>query len=173
LWRHHSGTHRQDNADLSQDVFVRLFADGGKVLLSWDPAAGLSLAGFVRLVAQREVSSALRSRRRTPLAHDARDPVLLDEQVAPTTCSLDTRVHSRERLEQVVRHLSGHVSPRGMDIFRRLFVNRDSPQQVSSELRLTLVSVYQWRTRLARAVRQSVGSLAGLTTGTAPTPERT
>ena len=44
---------RQEVEDLSQDVFLALFARDGRVLRSWQPELGLSLANFVELVAQR------------------------------------------------------------------------------------------------------------------------
>jgi DNA-directed RNA polymerase specialized sigma24 family protein len=165
LLRHHAGTDRQEVADLRQDVFVRLFAKDGKVLRTWDPAAGLSLPGFVSLVARHEVASARRSRRRAPPPHDLSDPASLDEHAAPASRSLDSCVDSRERLEQMVQRLSEQVSPRGVDMFRRLFIDRDSPQQISKDTHLTLGSVYQWRTRLARVVRASMG-------GATAVPER-
>src|SRR5262245_62231248 len=52
--------------DLTQEVFVRLFASERRALRAWDPARGLSLASFVGLIAEREASSALYSQRRMP-----------------------------------------------------------------------------------------------------------
>jgi len=42
---------RQEVEDLTQEAFLMLFADDGKVLRSWNPQQGLSLPSFVGLVA--------------------------------------------------------------------------------------------------------------------------
>ena len=57
---------RQEVEDLSQEVFLALFARGGRVLRAWEPERGLSLENFVGLVAERQVLSFLRSSRRNP-----------------------------------------------------------------------------------------------------------
>src|SRR5262249_2994729 len=62
LWRHQrrTGARRdpgQETDDLVQEVFAALFAGGAKTLRAWDPSRGLSLANFVGLVAEHEVSA--------------------------------------------------------------------------------------------------------------------
>src|SRR5687768_1618744 len=61
---------RQEVEDLTQEVFVALFADDARALRLWDPARGASLANFVGLLAEREVASILRSGRRSPWTED-------------------------------------------------------------------------------------------------------
>src|SRR5262245_39126253 len=61
---------RQEVEDLTQEVFLVLFADGGKVLRSWEPERGLTLPNFVGLVAERQTASILRSGKRNPWRED-------------------------------------------------------------------------------------------------------
>src|SRR5262245_51304251 len=61
---------RQEVEDLTQEVFVALFADGGRTLREWSPSRGLSLLNFAGLVAEREVASIMRSGRRSPWTED-------------------------------------------------------------------------------------------------------
>ncbi len=57
---------RQEVKDLTQHVLMILFAEEGRALLRWDPDGGASFANFVGLIAEREIASILRSRRRSP-----------------------------------------------------------------------------------------------------------
>src|SRR6185503_6782407 len=57
---------RQDVEDLTQDVFLKLFANDGRVLRSWRQERGLSLENFIGLVAEFHTISYLRSGRRNP-----------------------------------------------------------------------------------------------------------
>src|SRR5262249_40316279 len=61
---------RQDVEDLVQQILLMLFSDGGKALRAWDPGRGMSFAGFIGLLAEREIYSILRSRRRSPWTED-------------------------------------------------------------------------------------------------------
>jgi RNA polymerase sigma-70 factor (ECF subfamily) len=69
---------RSEVADLTQEVFERLFAEDGRLLRDWEPERGASLAGFVKIVAERHALSVLRSRRRSPFAEEAREVEALD-----------------------------------------------------------------------------------------------
>src|SRR5579883_2724873 len=57
---------RQEIEDFVQEVFVALFADGGRPLRAWDPTRGLSLLNFVGLISEHQVDAILRSGRRSP-----------------------------------------------------------------------------------------------------------
>ncbi|WP_437774464.1 hypothetical protein [Sorangium sp. So ce1097] len=64
-------------------MFLSFFADGGRTLRQWDAARGLSLPGFVGLVAKREVASTLRSRRRNPWTDAPTEDDPLDQAAGP------------------------------------------------------------------------------------------
>src|ERR1700742_4584307 len=69
---------RQEVEDLTQEVWVALFAREARVLRSWDAERGLSLPNFVGLVAERQVISFLRSGRRNPWKEE---PSFTDEEL--------------------------------------------------------------------------------------------
>ena len=50
---------RQEVEDLSQEVFLQLFAEGGRVLATWQPERGLTLLNFVGLVDPSKPPAAL------------------------------------------------------------------------------------------------------------------
>ncbi|MEM8934270.1 MAG: hypothetical protein AAGE94_23965, partial [Acidobacteriota bacterium] len=61
---------RQEIEDLTQDIFLTLFADGARVLGDWQPDRGLSLANFVGMVAERQTLTILRIDKRSPWKED-------------------------------------------------------------------------------------------------------
>src|SRR6185295_17821542 len=111
---------RQEVEDLTQDIFLILFADDGKVLRGWDPARGLSLANFVGLVAERQTVSILRSGRRSPWRDD---PTLSDEmERIASPVETEKTAASREVLGQLFDRLTEELSPLGRRLFDLLLV---------------------------------------------------
>jgi RNA polymerase sigma-70 factor (ECF subfamily) len=77
----HAGRHglvRRDVDDLTQSVWLVLWADGGHILRRWDPARGLALRAFVALLSRRMTISVLRSPRRSPYTEGPTDPETMD-----------------------------------------------------------------------------------------------
>jgi hypothetical protein len=65
---HGRSVQRSEVLDLTQQILLLLFERDSRVLRSWDPERGLSLASFVGLVAEREAKAILRSGRRSAWA---------------------------------------------------------------------------------------------------------
>lgn len=150
---------RQEVEDLSQEVFVALFAREAKVLRSWDPARGMSLRNFVGLVAEREVASILQSGRRSPWKED---PTLSDELDRRAGASADhaARVESKEIFLVVLERVRARLSPKGMDLFERLLVRQEDVKAVCEATGMSADAVYAWRSRLGKLVREIAGEIA-------------
>lgn len=149
---------RQEVADMTQDVFAALFAHGGRALRAWDPARGLSLANFVGLVATREVASILRNGRRDPW----RDvPGELDEleSAAETTPDAEPQLDSRRALERLLDRMREALSPRGLELFQRLYVDEEPIEEVAAQMQMTREAIYAWRNRVGKLLRQLAGEL--------------
>lgn len=142
---------QQEVEDMTQEVFIALFADGGRTLRAWDADRGLTLAGFVGLVAQRQVVSIMRSGRRSPWTQDPLEPGVL-ESVHGSAASHQPRVESREELRLLASQLKATLSPKGFDLFMRLFVANQSLDEVRAETGLSDAAVYAWRSRLRKVV---------------------
>jgi len=144
---------QQEVEDLTQQIFEVLFADGARVLRGWDPERGLSLPNFVGLVAEREVSSILRSGRRSPWTDD---PTLDEDLVEAggSTAPHDAQVASQEILEELLDALRARLSPLGLALFERLMVQEASVEEVCAELKMSADAVYAWRSRLGKLVRE-------------------
>jgi RNA polymerase sigma-70 factor (ECF subfamily) len=144
---------RQEVADIAQEVFLHLFENGGAVLRAWDPTRGLSLANFVGLVAERDAISILRSGRRSPWTEDPTDFADAGEAFADAAPSMQRVVQSRDMLMTIVDRLREELSPRGFEIFVRLYVDEASVEEVCAGFAMQPDAVYAWRSRLAKRVR--------------------
>jgi DNA-directed RNA polymerase specialized sigma24 family protein len=144
---------RQEIADIAQEVFLHLFENGSAVLRAWDPARGLSLANFVGLVAERDAISILRSGRRSPWTEDPTDFADAGDAFADAAPSMQRIVQSRDMLLAIVDRLREELSPRGFELFVRLYVDEASVEEICAAYAMQPDAVYAWRSRLAKRVR--------------------
>ncbi|WP_437849791.1 RNA polymerase sigma factor [Sorangium sp. So ce363] len=150
---------RQEVEDLTQSVFLSLFADGGRTLRQWDAGRGLPLTSFVGLVAEREACSILRSRRRNPWTEQPTEDDAL-ERADGASVSPEPAAISRELLAAIARKLRDRLSERGMELFYLLLVDERSTEEACAITGMTADAVYAWRSRIARLVRQIAAELA-------------
>lgn len=139
---------RQEVEDLTQEAFLMLFADDGKVLRNWDPEQGLSLQNFVGLVAERRATSILRTGKRSPWTED---PTLDETLDRPSAARGPEEVTaSRDLFVKVLRRLQEELSPLGRRLFDLIFLRELSVTDTSRTTGLTAAAVYAWRSRLRR-----------------------
>jgi RNA polymerase sigma-70 factor (ECF subfamily) len=152
---------RQELEDLTQEILMDLFTGDGHVLASWEPERGLSLTSFVGLVAQRQVYSRLRSRKRSPFTQEPTDPGVLDGSMADneTQPTPEDPVAARELLRLLFAHLHAALSPKALEMFYRLYVWQQEPELIARETGSKLDAVYQWRSRLKKEVAAIEASL--------------
>ncbi|HVR64953.1 MAG TPA: hypothetical protein VMU50_23815, partial [Polyangia bacterium] len=154
LWRSASTRDvRQELADMTQQVFLSLFADEGKALRAWDPARGLSLEKFVGMLAQHQVASILRNGRTSPWRDDPTEADEIDRLVG-SAAGLDAIIGSREHLRALLDGLRASLSPRGLELFQRLIVDQEPVEAVIKATGMTREALYQWRSRLLRQARE-------------------
>jgi len=151
---------RPEVEDATQEVLLSLFSEHGKALRSWSPERGLSLEGFVGLVAQRQVLSVLRSRRRSPYTALPRAPEDLDEVRPSSRRSLHRVTEARDALSRLAEGLQRRLSPVGLDVFERMYVEQQGVEEVSRDTGLSADAIYQWRTRIKRAARETRAELS-------------
>lgn len=153
----------QELEDLSQEVLLALFEQGGKRLAAWSADRG-TLEAFVGVVAEREIASILRSGRRTPW----KDEPTTDEEVErlhEPRQSDDERVASRELLERLLDRLRERLSPQGMQMFIALYAEEKAVNVVCAEMGMRTDAVYAWRSRLSRLARELADEIEKEQTG--------
>lgn len=146
---------RQEVADLVQDVFVSLFQNRGATLMAWQPEKGASLKNFIGLIAHRHAMATLRSRPRSPLTNVPVDSSALeshDAESGPT--SPEARAASRELVQKVLDGLRARLSPLGVEMFYRLFVDCESTATIVLATGMSEDAVYQWRARIVQQAQQ-------------------
>ncbi|MEZ4221998.1 MAG: hypothetical protein R3B13_13780 [Polyangiaceae bacterium] len=148
---------RQEVEDMTQEVFVSLLDEDGRALRSWTPERGASLKNFVGLLAERQAISILRSGRRSPWPREL--PETSNED-APSPLRLEHAIESRELLGRLLERLQLALSPRGLDIFNRLYVHEESVESVMQDCDLSADAVYAWRSRLRKLVRELASQLS-------------
>jgi len=165
LWRLGSGRDvRQEVEDLSQDVFLSLFARQGHILRSWQAERGLSLENFVGLVAERKVVSVVRGKgnpwKEDPTAAEDLDATAPGRDPEEVTAS-------REQLSLLLERLREKLSPLGYRMFVLLFVQEMSVAETMAATGLSAVAVYAWRSWLRRLAKRLPAELSGK-----PSPSR-
>ncbi len=138
---------RQEVEDLSQEVFLTLFTESGKVLLDWQPERGLSLENFVGLVAERRSASIMRSGKRSPWKED---PTLTEELDEQDDTNPEAETASRMTLRNLLHRLTEELSPLGRRLFELLFLQDLSVAEVGRQTGMSADAIYAWRSRLRR-----------------------
>lgn len=149
---------REEVRDMSQHVFALLFANEGRILRQWDPERGMSLANFVGLIAEHEVTAVVRSRRKSPLTEV---PVPDDEleEGEDSTRGPERVAASREILTAVLEAIRAQLSDLGLQLFELLFVQGRSVQEVCAATGKSEDAVYAWRSRLGRLAAKAAEKL--------------
>lgn len=156
--RQRRATIREDVEDLTQDVLMLLFADDARILRSWKPGRGLSLERFVALVAERRITSILRSGKRTAWREDPTLPEKLEALPEPAV-ETERVVSSRELLDRLVSRLREELSPLGWRLFELLFVQERTVAETVEETHMSTDAIYAWRSRLRSVSRTLVAEL--------------
>jgi len=151
---------RSEVEDLSQDIFLRLFANNGRVLRRWKRERGLSLENFVGLVSERYVKSFLRSVRRNrskevPTANED----FVDVRVAEPDA--ERRAAGRELWQLLLDRLRRRVSPKGWEIFDLLFLQERSVPEAMAATGLSRDAIDKWKSRLRELALELMSELSG------------
>ena len=142
---------RQEVEDFCQEVFVSLFAEGGRVLRSWEPARGLSLLNFVGFVAERQAGAILRTGKRSPWTEDPTEAQELDREAPLADPEVATA--TRDLLQRVLHRMEERLTPLGRNLFQLLYLKEETVAEVQRRTGLGSDAVYAWRSRLRKTAK--------------------
>ena len=154
------GRIREEVADITQEVFVLLFADQGRVLRLWEPSKGLSLKNYVGLIANRHTLSMLRSKRRSPFTEMPTEDSEL-QFLAEGVPSAEGQVASRDLLREVFRRTQEALSPTGMHLFELLFLEEQEIPEIIRKTGMSDSAVYAWKSRLRKLLKKKYDEVLG------------
>jgi RNA polymerase sigma-70 factor, ECF subfamily len=146
-----TGRIRQEVADLTQEVFIGLFAAQGRVLRAWSPDGGAPLEAFISLIAYRKAVSLLRSRRRSPLGTQSEDPTALEAAQAPSS-SADVTLVAKADVERIADTLRARLSAKGWEMFYGLYVLEETVPELAERTGESVSNIYQWRSRIKKLI---------------------
>jgi RNA polymerase sigma-70 factor (ECF subfamily) len=161
----------QEIEDLAQEVFLALFDDDARALRAWDPQRG-PLGGFVALLTDHQVFSIFRSGRRRPWSDDL-DVVAEPDAPASDRNNPERRVASKQALDALLDRLRAELTPKGFDLFTRLYVEEQAVETVCADLGMTADAIYAWRSRLAKVVKTMASTMNSEEMSEATAPVRT
>ncbi len=146
---------RQEVDDFSHEILLFLLAENGRVLRLWDPVRGLSLERFVRMISRQRVSRILRGHRSNPWNDEPMNQWALEPLLEHDTSYRILEL--RQELRALLEHVRGHLSERGVQMFRRIYVEQRSIAEVATEFKMTRQAVDAWNTRTRNLVRRLRG----------------
>ncbi len=146
---------RQQIEDLTQEVLAALFESGGRLLRGWDPNRGMTLLGYVGLIAEQQATCILRSGRRNPWRDElTSDEGTMGEDASDDAPTPDSVLASRQLLSRIVDAMRAELTPKGLDLFYRLIIHEQPVDTVCAELAMTRDAVHAWRSRLGKLARK-------------------
>jgi len=149
---------QEEVADMTQDVFVALFANDARILRNWDPEKGLSLRNFAGLVAHRQALSILRTTKRNPFTED---PTLDSdfEYMVEQDNTMESAAISRDILRRVFHRMDEELSPLGRQLFNLIIIQELDLSDVASQTGMSDAAIYAWRSRLSKHLKKQYQSL--------------
>lgn len=132
-------------ADYCQDIFMHLFENNCKVLMTWDPDKGMTLKSFISLITKRRVISSLRSHKKTNFL----DENIINERLDSLKTPNEQSRHSNYNfVVHLIRALKKTISEQGYEIFVLLFLYEQSIDEISQTTGLSKNSIYVWKNRI-------------------------
>ncbi len=163
---------RAELFDTTQDVFLHLFDRDAYVLRSWDPERGLSLDNFVGLVAERVCASRLRTKKTDPFRDTPTELEALESALGEG--QMESQIVSRDLGEALLILLRSELSPKGLDLFYRIFLEDQDVEQIVADTGLSRDAVYTWKARLQKTVSAHAKKLTAVSdsSSTPQTPRK-
>lgn len=134
-------TAAQELGDLEQDALVELWRNDLQELRRWDPARGMSLSSFVRLVARRSAMRRLARRFKAEAIAAATAPDVIEAFAGRGPSDV------RDELDELLREVYAELGPRDRELFERLFLEQQESAEVAAALGMSADALKKWRSR--------------------------
>lgn len=151
--------HLDDAGDVLQAAWVALLKDGGRQLLAFDPARGISLEAYAGMIAEREV--------RNHIQHQSAQMRRPDDGFAPLDDAAEHQASSptpeedlvgRDLEARLLAHLEAALPPKGQAVFRLIYTDGRSVEDTARMLGANVQVVYNWQHRVRTLAREFLAS---------------
>ncbi|HET6583801.1 MAG TPA: sigma-70 family RNA polymerase sigma factor [Nannocystaceae bacterium] len=148
-----------DADDVVQQVMLELFADHGRRLRAYDPERGVSLAGWVGMVADRQITDLARRSAAQKRGGPSPEFVVADELPSASAGPEDVAV-AIDLAKRLIDHLDRSLPSSGRAVLDGVFANGRTIGEVAADAGLTRQVVYNWQHRIRVAVRAFMSASA-------------
>lgn len=142
-----------DEEDLVQEVWLALLEHDGRALLGFDPARGVTLEGYIGMVAERSAVDILR---RNVAKKRGGDHVAADPDDAHALVSYDDPAQDAEARDLAARlgeHLKSRLPHIGRLTFRYIYTDGLAPAATAETLGVNIQVIYNWQHRIREHAR--------------------
>ena len=141
-----------DVDDMLQEVWGRLLAHDGRRLRTFDATKGVSLEGFVSMIAGQAVAEVIAAQTAQKRSAPGGTTDIADARDLSTNApAADARVAQHTQLSALWQHLSETLPPRGALVMTMLFVDGLDPAEVVRRTDMKRATVDSWKFKIKKA----------------------
>ncbi len=148
----------RDIDDMTQDIWLKLLEDDGRLLRAYDAERGKSLEGYVGLTCRRELwrrARALGAERRGGGQADA--PLEAAASAANEGPDPEAVAVGRDLLDGLHGHLHAALSERGRLVFALVYEDQMGPAEAAEAMGVKTQVVYNWMHKIRGLTRDYLG----------------
>lgn len=140
--------------DIVQQVWLVLLRAKGRQLLAYDPTRGASLETYIGRITDREIDNEVQRARAKKRGGDWIKIPLEDLPVASHAPNPERQTVDADLAARLSAHLMATLPTRGQLIFRLLFTDECTADEVALTLGVKRQVVYNWQHRIRAAARE-------------------
>lgn len=140
--------------DVVQALWLTLLERDGRRLRAFDPTRGITLEGFVGMLADREVSKHRRRGQALKRGHGMHREALDDAPpIEAERASPESAVVGARLAQDLIAHLESELSSKGLIFLRFLYCDGCSVAETAAALGVTTQVVYNWQHKIRGLAR--------------------
>ena len=142
--------------DMFQEVLLQLFSNDARDLRRWK--AESALRTYVACIARRRTRALLKARCSNPWYLEPAEAERAERLISQEPDAERVLV-ARQVLQRAFHNTMEGLSSLGVQVARHLFCQELSASETARRVGLSTDAVYQWKSRIARSLRQQVDAL--------------
>lgn len=141
-------TYLQEEHDFVQEIWARLFWDGGRILKQYDARRGVSLESYCFMVIRREIGNQLRRERAIKRGVNMTIDIEEDDDAPIEQDTPEQYLEARELATRLEQQLQCVLPDIGMDVWRTACRDGAIPSETAEALNVSVQVIYNWLHRI-------------------------